>query len=177
MFTFPEITYSDAQNSNWNATLTSPTEASPSPANALSVKVQEVAQETISYPIAPLSFEGHPLRARREWLDPEFRQGYMEASVEEGIAWQIKANRRGRKISQKELAVRIGSKQAAISRLEDPTYGKYSLETLIKVAHAFDCALSVRFISYAKLAIESADLSPTALYAEGFSSDRMILEN
>lgn len=136
-----------------------------------------VQSQAVSYLVAPLSFDRHPLRERKEWLDIEYRQGYMEASVEEGIAWQIKVNRKTRKISQKELAARIRSKQSAISRLEDPSYGKYSLGVLMQIANAFDCALSVRFISYARLAIESADLSPKALYAESFSSDRIILES
>ncbi|HEV2612511.1 MAG TPA: helix-turn-helix transcriptional regulator [Noviherbaspirillum sp.] len=95
----------------------------------------------------------------------------MDASIEEGVAWQIKANRQKREMSQEELGRLIGTTQSGISRAEDPEYGKHSLETLVKMAHAFDCALSVRFIPYSKLAEESQDLSPAALYAPSFEEE------
>jgi ribosome-binding protein aMBF1 (putative translation factor) len=115
----------------------------------------------------------HPLMNRPEWRDTEYRQSYLEASIEQGIAWQIKANRQMRGISQEKLAERLGTGQSAISRLEDPEYGAHSLDTLIKVAHAFDCALSVRFISYSRLAEESEDLSKEALFAVPFASEKL----
>lgn len=85
------------------------------------------------------------------------------------MAWQIKVNRQVRGLSQGELAQILGTRQSAVSRLEDPSYGAHSLETLISVAKAFDCALSVRFVPYSELAKQSADLSPEALVVEPFS--------
>ncbi|MFP3638095.1 helix-turn-helix domain-containing protein [Paraburkholderia sp. SIMBA_054] len=105
------------------------------------------------------------LQERPEWTDREFREAYADASIEEGLAWQIRANREGRHMTQKELGEAIGTTQTGIHRFEDPEYGKHSLDTLVKLAHAFDCALSVRFVPYSQLAIESEDLSPEALYA------------
>lgn len=101
----------------------------------------------------------------------------MEAAVEEGIAWQIKANRRLRKLSQAALAELIGTSQSGVSRLEDPAYGKYSLDTLTQIANAFDCALAVKFISYSTLAIESENLGPESLIAEPFSNESYIIES
>lgn len=101
----------------------------------------------------------------------------MEASVEEGIAWQIRAIRKDRKLTQSQLAEIIGTTQSGVSRLEDPEYGKHSIETLLALANAFDCALSIRFISYAELAINSADLSQAALTAESFANQRYIIES
>lgn len=93
----------------------------------------------------------------------------MEAAVEQGVAWQIKINRKYRNMSQKTLASAIGTQQSAISRLEDPEYGAYSLETLLDVAKAFDCALLVKFISYSDLAYESENLSEADQYALPYS--------
>jgi len=101
----------------------------------------------------------------------------MEASVEEGIAWQIRAIREDRQLTQKQLAEMIDTTQSAISRLEDPEYGKYSIDTLISLANAFDCALSIRFISYADLATNNEDLSLSALTAESFENQRHIIED
>lgn len=98
----------------------------------------------------------------------------MDASIEEGLAWQIRANREGRNMTQKTLGEAIGSTQTGIHRFEDPEYGRHSLDTLMKLAHAFDCALSVRFVPYSLLALESEDLSPEALYAAPYEVEAKI---
>lgn len=95
----------------------------------------------------------------------------MEASVEQGIAWQIRANRLARELSQVKLAELLGTTQSAISRLEDPEYGCHSMESLTKLANVFDCALSVKFISYAELARDSVDLSPESMVVPTFSAE------
>jgi transcriptional regulator with XRE-family HTH domain len=106
-----------------------------------------------------------PLDSKPQWQDKEYRQAYMEAAIEQGVAWQIKINRKFRSMSQKQLAQEIGTQQSGISRLEDPEHGAHRLETLIDIAKAFDCALLVKFISYADLAKESEMLSETDQYA------------
>jgi transcriptional regulator with XRE-family HTH domain len=106
-----------------------------------------------------------------KWANREYRQAYVEAAIEQGLAWQIRANRKSRELSQEQLAQQIGTQQSAISRLEDPTYGSHSIETLLTLAHTFDCALSVRFVPYSTLARESLDLSPRALIAAPFATE------
>lgn len=69
------------------------------------------------------------------------------------------------------MAKAIGTKQSAISRLEDPTYGAHSLETLVEIAKSFDCALSVKFISFSQLAYESEKLGESDLYAATFTEE------
>jgi transcriptional regulator with XRE-family HTH domain len=111
------------------------------------------------------------LARKSHWCDRERREAYMEAAVEQGIAWQVKINRRMRGISQQQLADAIGTQQSAISRIEDPEYGSHSLDTLMSLARAFDCALSVKFISYSELAFESQRLSEAEQFAVPFSSE------
>ena len=110
------------------------------------------------------------------WLDKEDRQAYMEATVEQDIAWQIRVNRERRKLSQKQLAQLMNSKQSAISRMEDSSYGRYSIPALVKVAHVFDCALLVKLIPYSRLAVETQDTSVEALYVEPFSNESNLIE-
>jgi transcriptional regulator with XRE-family HTH domain len=98
----------------------------------------------------------------------------MEAAVEQGIAWQIRVNRTQRGMSQADLGGKIGSTQSAISTAEDPCSGKPSLDTLIQIAQVFDCALQVRFIPYSRLAMESEDLSPEALYAAAYDEEQSL---
>lgn len=106
-----------------------------------------------------------------EWSEEEYREAYMLASIEQGVAWQIRVNREGRDLSQTQLAQLIGTRQSSISRWEDPEYGNHTIPTLVKLANAFKCALSVKFIPYSQLAIESEDLSPRALFAAPFDAE------
>ena len=124
-------------------------------------KVQEVSQ------VKPVN----PLSKYPKWSDAEYRRAYLLASIEQGIAWQIKTNRNARGLSQTDLANALGTKQSAVSRLEDPSYGGYTLDTLVSVAQAFDCAVSLRFVPYSALARESQDLSPEALYAAPYPEE------
>ena len=73
-------------------------------------KVQEVNQ---AKPVNPLS-------KYLKWRDAENRRAYLLASIEQGIAWQIKTNRTARGLSQADLAGALGAEQSAVSRLEDP---------------------------------------------------------
>jgi transcriptional regulator with XRE-family HTH domain len=111
------------------------------------------------------------LNKKPKWKNKEYRDAYLEASIEQGVAWQIRINRRLRGITQLELAKAIGTKQSAISRLEDPTYGAHSLETLIEIAKKFDCALSVKFVSFSQLSYESERLTEADLYAATFAEE------
>lgn len=77
----------------------------------------------------------------------EVREAYVEAEIISALAHQIRAMRLDRKLSQAELAKKMKTTQAAISRLEDPSYGQLSLQTLFKLSHAFDTGLRVEFVS------------------------------
>ncbi len=112
---------------------------------------------------------------QQSWLDDETREAYMEATVEQDIAWQISLNRKARKLSQAELAKRCKTRQSAIARIEDPTYGKHSIAVLVKVAHAFECALRVKLIPYSVLAEEIQDTSPETLTVASFSDERHLI--
>ena len=104
----------------------------------------------------------------REWADLEYRHAAMEAHVEHLVAWQCLINREERGWSQAEMAVRMGTKQSAISKLEKGGSTSMRVSTLVKAAHAFDCAVLVKFVSYAVLAAETSDLRSERLYACSF---------
>ena len=109
-----------------------------------------------------------PPQIPTDWDEKEFRDAIVEAMVEHGIAYQIRENRTRRKLSQAEFAVLIGTKQSAVHRLEDPLYGKYSIATLIKVAHAFDCGLTVRFVDHNEMAAQIDKTKPDDLFVRSF---------
>jgi len=95
----------------------------------------------------------------------------MESSTENMIAWQLRINREERGMTQKDLAELMGTRQSAISRLEDPEGGDVLVSTLVKAAHAFDCALVVRLVDYAEFAATMHDVRPERLFAAGFAGN------
>lgn len=104
-----------------------------------------------------------------EWQDAEYRQAAMEGTIANMIAWQVRINREERGMTQKNLAALMGTRQSAISRLEDPEGGDVLVSTLVKAAHAFDCALVVRLVEYAEFAATTHDVRPERLFAAGFA--------
>lgn len=112
------------------------------------------------------------LAERADWKDVESRQAYMEACLEQDIAWQIALNRKARGLTQKQLAEKIGEgSQTSIARWEDPCYGRHSIPSLVKIAHAFDCALIVRLAPYSKLAELTKNTSKEAFLVASFEQE------
>lgn len=76
--------------------------------------------------------------------NPEVKLEYDNLGVIYDIKRQIIKLREEQGISQKELAEKIGTKQSAISRLENDDYNP-SVEFLDKVAVALGKKLNIRF--------------------------------
>lgn len=78
---------------------------------------------------------------------PAARHAYVKAEVATALSHQIRAIRLQRGWTQGELAKRLGTTQAAISRIEDPSYGRITIGTLLDLARAFDSGLQIKFVS------------------------------
>ena len=84
-----------------------------------------------------------PYRFNIERESPRFKKIYNEELNRLNLAHRIAALREKCGLSQAELARRVGTTQAGISRLENPNYRNYSLKTLEKVAIALGARLKV----------------------------------
>jgi len=101
----------------------------------------------------------------------EFREAFVQQNVFSSIAHQIQINRLERNWSQKDLAERLGTSQSAISRYEDSSYGKYSLDTLFRIASAFDIGIQIRFVSWTKVVGDAEAWDPSEDYIQPFDME------
>ena len=107
----------------------------------------------------------------------KYRDAYVAAEVTTGIAYQIRALREQRHWTQEALGQRLGKGQNAVSRVEDPDYGRLSVKTLTELAAAFDVAVLVKFVPFTKFFIETSDKSPQGLEAVGFCEELPMLRS
>jgi transcriptional regulator with XRE-family HTH domain len=87
---------------------------------------------------------GIPLKkVAKRWLkEPGFREGYDALEAEFAVASLLIAARSRAKLTQSELAVRMGTSQSTIARLEGGT-AQPSLSTLKRFAHATGMRLKI----------------------------------
>ena len=81
---------------------------------------------------------------KRELKNPEFRKLYDEYGRQFEISYAILQLRKKKKMSQAQLAKRIGTKQSNIARMEAGQQN-FTIETLDKIATAMNCKLDIKF--------------------------------
>lgn len=78
------------------------------------------------------------------------RVAYTRATTSINVASQIKALRRRRKMTQKELSNLMGTGQSRISAMERP--GELlTVDTLVRLASAFGVGLMVKFVPFSEM--------------------------
>lgn len=76
--------------------------------------------------------------------NPEFKKYYDEYGRQLEIAYQILQLRKKKKMSQAELAKKIGTKQSNVARMETGQQN-FTIEMLQKIASVFGCELRIKF--------------------------------
>jgi DNA-binding XRE family transcriptional regulator len=109
-----------------------------------------------------------------ELTDRDFRNEYMMDQVRTYVAFQIRALREQRSWLQGDLAKAAEKTQSVISRLEDPDYGKLSLQTCLEIAIAFDLPLLVQFVEWDDWLARMSNVSPSALRKRSFDANRLL---
>jgi len=75
--------------------------------------------------------------------DPDFAERFKKAGQAWDVALQLASLRKDAGLSQKELALLVGTSQQQISRLESPSYEGHSLSMLRRVVEVLGATLSV----------------------------------
>jgi len=107
----------------------------------------------------------------RKLTNKEYRDAWVDESVKTVVPFQIQAMRNQRSWSQEMLGEKAGMLRNAVSRVESVDYGNLSLNTLLRIAHGFDCGLLVKFVPFSRMAREFESVSPSALEVNEFGKD------
>jgi transcriptional regulator with XRE-family HTH domain len=110
-------------------------------------------------------------RLKRQLRNREFRHAYADEHLNLSISTQLKAIRESQGMSQAELAGKIGSRQAGISRIESANYDGWSIALLRRLAEAFDLRLRVSFEEFGTLWKEVDNFNRESLERRDFDHD------
>lgn len=102
-----------------------------------------------------------------------YRDTFIAAHLSTNIAAQIQTIREQRGWTKKQLAQNAGMSPSRIMVMEDPSYEKFTLTTLKRLASAFDVALIARFTPFSDLVDWVAELSPEKLETSEFKKDTL----
>ena len=114
---------------------------------------------------------------RKELHDKEYRTVYADASLSAYIAAQIKILREENGWTQMQLAEKAGMAQSRIALMENINYSSWSINTLRRLASAFDLRLSVRFETFSSLIHEVESFNRKSLNRTAFKDDKWFNED
>ncbi len=83
--------------------------------------------------------------------DWKYREAYIRASININLPSQIRALRLRQEMTQGELAKKSNMLQPRISAIEKPGAIKFNIETLIRLAAAFEVGLIVKFVPISEM--------------------------
>jgi transcriptional regulator with XRE-family HTH domain len=81
----------------------------------------------------------------------DYREAFVASQISTGIPFQIRALRKAQNWSQEKLAEATQMLQPRICAMEQAGYGDFTLNTLKKLAAAFDVGLVVRFAPFGEM--------------------------
>jgi transcriptional regulator with XRE-family HTH domain len=136
------------------------------------VKQGKIAEPVLAIVVSLLSTH----MTRRQQLiaslqDEEYRHALVDQHIASLLPFQLRAMREQRGWTQQELGDRCGKKQEWISKLENPRYARFTLQTLRTLARAFDVALEVKFIPFSQMIDWFSARRPGDLRVPPYSDD------
>jgi hypothetical protein len=118
----------------------------------------------------PSHVDSHRLvRLAEKMHDKEYRDGYVAAHTRQVLAKQMREFRGD--TSQIDFAATLDKRQTMVSRLENPNYTGWTLNTLFEVASKLNVAVFVRFVDFSTFLKYSGEQSEPALHPASYEQD------
>jgi transcriptional regulator with XRE-family HTH domain len=111
-----------------------------------------------------------------KFADADYRNAFVASQINIGIPFQLRALMKARGWTQEQLAARTGMLQPRISAMLKPGKVRPNIETLRRMAEAFDVGLVVRFAPFSELARWSEEFDPERFDVPSFESDLGFVE-
>jgi transcriptional regulator with XRE-family HTH domain len=108
--------------------------------------------------------------------DKEYRDAFVASQLRIGLPMQCRALRESREWTQPQLAQVAAMSQPRISEMERSGERKPNLETLLRLASAFDVALQVRFVPFSTFVDDEDSFDYDTHYIKPFAEDMAQLE-
>lgn len=105
--------------------------------------------------------------------DKAYRKGYAESYVSMLVPFQIRALRKAREWTLTDLAERSSVSQEQLECLEEAGYDPQNLDTLYKIAGAFDVGVSVEFVPFSELVSREETFQPDTFNVVSFDEDAL----
>lgn len=111
-------------------------------------------------------------------VDKELRDEFVADQVRTRIGLAVRAMREqgSRRLSQAKLGKIMGKPQSVVSRIEDPDYGKHSLQTLLDVAAALDVPVLVEFPEWEDWFRKIKTVKKADLERRAFDADHLVAQ-
>jgi len=100
-----------------------------------------------------------------------YRDSYVSSMTRQFLARQMREFRG--LSSQVEFGVKIDKQQTIVSRLEDPNYGRWTLQTMFEVASKLNVAVLVRFVDFTTFFRVTNDRSRDALLPQPYDQQKI----
>lgn len=104
----------------------------------------------------------------------EYRHQFVSAHVSNRLAYRLRSMREARGLTQAKLGEQLAIRrlaQSGIARLENSDFGSCRIDTLKRLAFAFDVALFVDFIPFSELLDRTERISPDSFDVVSFEKD------
>lgn len=106
----------------------------------------------------------------------DYREAFVASQISTGIPFQIRALRKAQNWSQEKLAEITQMLQPRICAMEQGGYGDFTLNTLKKLAAAFDVGLVVRFAPFGEMVNWADAFSPDTFSVPSSKEDPVLCE-
>jgi transcriptional regulator with XRE-family HTH domain len=113
---------------------------------------------------------------RLKLRDRAHRAAFVASRINNFLAFQIRALRQKKKWSQAQLAKKLETSQNAVSRMENPSYGKHSITTLKRLGEIFDVGIVVWFVPFSELINRAVNLSTENVIVPSFEEEFGVTE-